>query len=81
MVADLVSHPDIDIPLFIVLYLIVLWRYCIRKKNYRFVANLFQASLLAPFFLQYLLTLWCLCITFQKSHNITNFFIIIVFLW
>ena len=54
---------------------IVLHRYYI-FTHWRFVATLHQTSLLAPLFQQHLITS-CLC-HFGNSHNISNFYIIIV---
>ena len=57
--------------------------YCTSQRlyfftNWRFVATLHRASLLAPFSQQPLPTS-CLCITFRYLCSISNFFIIIIF--
>lgn len=55
--------------------------YCTSQKlfftNWRFVVALHQANLLVPFFQEHVLTYGC--ITFGNSHNISNFFIMIIF--
>ena len=72
-------HVPTGAPHFIALHFIALCRCCFKKKKiWRFGAALNPANLSVLFYQQHLLT-WCLWVTFGNSHNISDFFIIFIF--
>lgn len=68
-------------PHFIALCFIVFHRDFVSYfANGRFVVTSRQTSQQMPFFFQQHLLAMCLCISFGNSHNISNLFIIIIFM-